>query len=68
MPFLLVYWIGIFINRDGNGTTYRPNQGDPKLKWTKYDLAYGFLHTSKEQIQRSIPDILSQFSQAVKVL
>jgi hypothetical protein len=31
------------------------------------DLAYGFLHTSEEQVQRSIPDILSQFSQAVKV-
>ncbi|WJX70286.1 hypothetical protein P8452_54413 [Trifolium repens] len=32
------------------------------------DLAYGFLHTSEEQVQRSIPDILSQFSQAVKQL
>jgi hypothetical protein len=32
------------------------------------DLAYGFQHTSEEQDQRSIPEILSQFSQAVKVI
>ncbi|MCH85543.1 GDSL esterase/lipase, partial [Trifolium medium] len=31
------------------------------------DPAYGFQHTSEEQVQRSIPDILSQFSEAVKV-
>jgi len=32
------------------------------------DLAYGFQHTSEEQVQRAIPEILSQFSQAVKVI
>ncbi|XP_004489280.3 GDSL esterase/lipase At3g27950-like [Cicer arietinum] len=32
------------------------------------DIAYGFQHASEEQVQKSIPEILSQFSQAVKQL
>jgi len=32
------------------------------------DLAYGFQHSSEEQVQRSISEILSQFSQAMKVI
>lgn len=32
------------------------------------DIAYGFQHASEEQVQKSIPEILSQFSQAVKVV
>lgn len=31
------------------------------------DLAYGFQHTTEEQVRASIPDILNQFSQAVHV-
>jgi len=32
------------------------------------DLAIGLQNTSEEQVKRSIPDILSQFSQAVQVI
>ncbi|CAI0455209.1 unnamed protein product [Linum tenue] len=31
------------------------------------DLAYGFQHSSEEDVWKSIPDILSQFAEAVKV-
>lgn len=31
------------------------------------DLAFGLQHTSQEQVIKSIPDILSQFFQAVQV-
>jgi len=32
------------------------------------DLASGFLYTSEEKVQRSFPEILDNFSQAVKVI
>jgi len=32
------------------------------------DLAHGFQYTSEEQVQRSIPEILGNFSLAVKVI
>ncbi len=31
------------------------------------DLAYGFQHTTEEQVRKSIPDILNQFAEAVHV-
>ncbi|KAJ4824505.1 hypothetical protein Tsubulata_031585 [Turnera subulata] len=44
----------------------------PKALYTfdigQNDLAYGFQHSSEEQVRMSIPDILSQFSQAVHQL
>lgn len=32
------------------------------------DLSFGFQHSSEEQVRKSIPEILSQFSQAVQVV